>query len=112
MICSKMIRQDIPSLSNQKTIQDEFQHKELPGLFPTYYTILATFASLNKYPRVQQMRPRAHFRRLNTFKHIYTLLNTFFDLKKKQLKKKNFYFKKFITRKLLDLERSSLHQKV
>ena len=23
-------------------------HKELPGLFPTYYTILATFASLNK----------------------------------------------------------------
>ena len=29
----------------------------------------------NKYPRVQQMRPRAHFR----------LLNTFFDFKKNKL---------------------------
>ena len=41
----------------------------------------------NKYPRVQQMRPRANFRLLNTFKHIYTLLNPFFDFKKN-----NFFF--------------------
>ena len=58
----------------------------------------------NKYPRVQQMRPRAHFR----------LLNTFFDFKKNKLffRKKYFYFEKFITRKILGLEHSSLHQKV
>ena len=31
----------------------------------------------NKYPRVQQMRPRAHFRLLNTFRHF---INTFFQL--------------------------------
>ena len=114
----------------------EFHYKELPRLFPTYFTILATFASLkknrlqtdgptdrwtdrrmdtpsygvactrlknalptdrptkghkgvpyrdarthlNKYPRVQQMRPRAHFRLLNTFKHFFQLYKHFFQL--------------------------------
>ena len=47
----------------------------------------------NKYPRVQQMRPRAHFLLLNTFKYFLNtykqflntykhFLNTFFDFKK------------------------------
>ena len=30
-------------------------------------------AQLNKYPRVQQMRPRTHFQLLNPFKHFQTL---------------------------------------
>ena len=40
-----------------------------------------TCSPLNKekaprYPRVQQMRPRIHFRLLNTYRCFYTLLNT------------------------------------
>ena len=46
--------------------------------FVFYFSYLNSYQTLtliNKYPRVQQISPRAHFRLLNTFRHF---INTFF----------------------------------